>query len=324
MEDTLISIIVPVYKVGAYLDTCVQSLLAQTYKKLDILLIDDGSPDDCGRRCDEWAAQDQRIRAFHKTNGGLSDARNYGLQHMNGSKVMFVDADDYIAPDMVAKLYAAMVADKAKLVICEFNWVDEAGNSVESPNETFMARETFTNEEIPQLLTLERKGGWRYIPVWNKLYDAAIWSDLQFPYQKLHEDEFVIQEVLRRSPRITVIPDKLYYYVKRDKSITAKPSNKRSLDVVEAYMLRARYMFGQGWDVTATQWVRFGLTYFMSLDVAALTDEERQRGLALLAQCGQLRDSKGNTPIGGKELLVVKLFLKNAVLAKLVKKYWSR
>ena len=119
MEE-LISVIVPIYKVEDYLDRCIQSLVNQTYKNLEIILVDDGSPDDCPRICDEWEKRDQRIKVIHKENGGLSDARNAGMKVMVGAYVSYIDSDDWIAQDMYQKMINAIKKNNADICECAF------------------------------------------------------------------------------------------------------------------------------------------------------------------------------------------------------------
>lgn len=115
VEGPLISVIVPVYKVEGYLSECVDSLLVQTYPNMEVILVDDGSPDGCGRICDEYAARDGRVTALHKKNGGLSDARNFGLRHARGELVSFVDSDDWVSPVFIEALYSAMSSLRTKI-----------------------------------------------------------------------------------------------------------------------------------------------------------------------------------------------------------------
>ena len=139
MKDELITVIVPVYKVEKYLDRCVQSIVDQTYTNLEIILVDDGSPDNCPKMCDEWAKKDKRIKVIHKQNGGLSDARNAGLEKAKGKYVGFVDSDDYISPIMYEKLYKCIIDNQADMAMCGFSTVDEKGkvtyiNELNLPN----------------------------------------------------------------------------------------------------------------------------------------------------------------------------------------------
>lgn len=119
-KNSCISVIVPVYCVEQYLEKCVSSIVNQTYKNLEIILVDDGSPDNCPQLCDDWQKKDKRIRVIHKENGGLSDARNAGLRASSGELVMFVDSDDWIAPEMAEKMELAMRTYHADMVLCQF------------------------------------------------------------------------------------------------------------------------------------------------------------------------------------------------------------
>ena len=138
MKNDLISIIIPVYKVEKYLEKCVNSILHQTYQNIEIILVDDGSPDNSGKLCEKLKNKDSRIIVLHKDNGGLSDARNYGLQYAHGSLVMFVDSDDYIHANMVEIMYEKMNLDGTDLVICDYCKVDQFGKSLENKNKKDM------------------------------------------------------------------------------------------------------------------------------------------------------------------------------------------
>ena len=114
----LISVIVPIYKVEKYLDRCVESIVNQTFSDIEIILVDDGSPDNCGKMCDEWAKKDARIKAFHKENGGLSDARNFGIEHSTAEFLIFIDSDDFIEPQMLEVLYGLITEHGADVAVC--------------------------------------------------------------------------------------------------------------------------------------------------------------------------------------------------------------
>ena len=117
-KNDVISVIVPIYKVEEFLDECIQSIVDQTYQNLQIILVDDGSPDRCGEMCEDWARKDKRIEVIHKKNGGLSDARNVGLAEATGEFIAFVDSDDWIEPQMYEVMMAALIAEEAELVAC--------------------------------------------------------------------------------------------------------------------------------------------------------------------------------------------------------------
>ena len=209
----LISVIVPVYKVEKYLHKCVESILNQKYTEIEIILVDDGSPDGCGAICDEYAKKDSRVKVIHKKNGGLSDARNAGLDISRGKYIAFIDSDDYVAPEFLDALYTALVSADADMSVAGILRVDERGVALqqyhEKPKleEKVLSGTTYMNEM------------YTFVQVTHKLYKAEIWKDLRFPYAKLHEDEFVLHYVCERCKKISVIADELYFYLCRPDSI---------------------------------------------------------------------------------------------------------
>ena len=170
-----ISVIVPVYKVENFLDRCVESIVGQTYENLEIILVDDGSPDNCPALCDAAAAKDARIRVIHQKNGGLSAARNAGLDAARGAWIGFVDSDDYIAPEMYEVLYQAVQSTGADLALCDYAEVDETGAPCLPPY-TGLAQRIFTGREL-----LKRATNTMAQPAWNKLYRRAIFAQLRYP-----------------------------------------------------------------------------------------------------------------------------------------------
>ena len=165
MENPKISVIVPVYKVEAYLDKCVRSIMDQTYRNLEIILVDDGSPDDCPAMCDAWAEKDSRIRVIHKENGGLSDARNAGMAVATGEYIGFIDSDDYIAPDMYRLLLERMTADGSDIAACGVEMVFEDGTPPRmlTPTGSHVLDNGQAMEAIIREDLLKQ-------PVWYKLY----------------------------------------------------------------------------------------------------------------------------------------------------------
>ncbi len=227
MKENLISVIVPVYKVELYLKKCVDSLLNQTYKNLEIILVDDGSPDNCPKICDEYAKKDNRIKVIHKKNGGLSSARNAGLDIAKGDYIAFVDSDDYVHSDYINKLYNQVKKDGSSLAICGVQIVNENGTNLDSSK--FDIKSKFIPEvEKFNLLFLENSIS--PIVAWNKLYSAEIWKDLRYPNGKIHEDEFVIFDVLNNAKNgVSVLSEKLYYYLVRENSIMGSKTPKPAM-----------------------------------------------------------------------------------------------
>lgn len=237
MNAAKVSIIVPVYKVESYLDKCVSSIVNQSYTNLEIILVDDGSPDDCPAMCDAWAEKDSRIRVIHKTNGGLSDARNAGMAVATGELMAFVDSDDWIAPDMYEHLYRRLAKDNSDIAACgvQMVWENEATHRV-------LTREgncTLNQEEAMRAIIEE---SWLKQPVWYKLYKTALVRDILFPKGKYHEDVFWSYQAVGRAKRVSVSDHIGYYYLQRGGSIMGEGYSPKRLDAVEAKVQRCTYI----------------------------------------------------------------------------------
>ncbi|MBQ5997066.1 MAG: glycosyltransferase, partial [Bacteroidales bacterium] len=247
LNDSLISVIIPVYNIESYLDRCVDSVLKQTFQNTEVLLVDDGSTDRSGLLCDEWAGKDPRVRVIHKPNGGLSDARNAGIAAAGGAYLAFVDGDDYLDPDMIRKLYAALKSNDADLSICNFLYVDEAGAPIPEKNNYLpIGDEVLSGSEILRRISQPDRKSWYYVPAWNKLYKRALFQDLRFAYGKIHEDEFLIHHLLGKCEKAACIRDAGYCYVQRAGSIMGKRTGKSNLHAAEAYLDRARFCRDSG------------------------------------------------------------------------------
>ena len=224
----LLSIIVPVYKVENYLPKCIDSILAQTFTDFELILVDDGSPDDCPALCDAAAEKDARVRVIHQKNGGLSAARNAGLDVARGEWIGFVDSDDYIAPEMYETLYKAVQNTGADLALCDYAAVDEAGIPCLPPY-TGLAQRIFTGREL-----LKKATNTMAQPAWNKLYRRVIFAQLRYPEGKLNEDLFLIPKICLQIQKAVVVPKALYYYVQRGGSIMNESKTLRHYDAAEA------------------------------------------------------------------------------------------
>ena len=227
-EKPLLSIIVPVYDVERYLQKCIDSILAQTFTDFELILVDDGSPDNCPALCDAAAAKDARIRVLHQKNGGLSAARNAGLDVARGEWIGFVDSDDYIAPEMYETLYKAVQSTGADLALCDYVKVDETG-ALCTQTHVAVPQKSLTGRELLQ------KAYWTTVQIaCNKLYHRTIFAQLRYPVGKLNEDFFVIPEICLNTQKAVVVPDVLYYYVQRGDSIMGKSRTLRHYDAAEA------------------------------------------------------------------------------------------
>lgn len=228
MDNELISIIVPVYKVEKYLEKCVKSILKQTYTNLEIILVDDGSPDKCGQLCDELSKIDGRIIVFHKENGGLSDARNYGVERANGEYIGFVDSDDYIHESMYEELYKAIKKSRTAIAECGVTRVYKN-----------ILRPHYEGEDY--FLVLDREGYLKeylenkrlYGSAWCKLIHKDLAKKIEFPTGKIYEDAFYTLELLKTIDKYTLISGNYYYYYIRENSITTRPFSSKDMDYIE-------------------------------------------------------------------------------------------
>ena len=219
-----ISVIVPIYQVENYLNKCVESIVNQTYADLEIILVDDGSPDGCPQLCDDWAAKDSRIHVVHKENGGLSDARNAGLAIATGEYISFIDSDDWIEPDFIQVLHDAMEQTGAGIADCATRLVDEDGNELSF-------RGVAKNETLDTVTALVRlvKEDRVYQTVWNKLYRRSVIDKILFEKGKYNEDDYFTYQVFDRSEKVAILAKPMYNYLQRSGSIMGVGYNPRRL-----------------------------------------------------------------------------------------------
>ena len=209
-----ISVIVPIYNVEPYLKKCLDSLLKQTYPQLEIILVNDGSPDGCGQICEEYAKKDTRIKVIHKTNGGLSDARNAGLQIATGQYIGFIDSDDYIDEDMYEYLLKGLELSKADIAICGTKIDFEDGNTIVKSNNK---KEILNAKEA--IIKLNSFSSFD-MAVWNKLYKKEIIQGIEFPVGKKSEDYYVMYQYFHRANKVVVLEEAKYHYFQRNNSIS--------------------------------------------------------------------------------------------------------
>ena len=233
----MISVIVPVYNVEAYLNRCVESIVGQTYRDLEIILVDDGSRDGSPQMCDEWAKKDGRIKVIHKENGGLSDARNAGLAVATGDYVSFVDSDDLIHPQMIELLYQEQEVHHADVVECgflKFRDYNEISSEVRTVQDTI----ELTPENALAELILEQR---IHQIACCKLYRRELLAGIPFPVGRICEDEFWTYKIIGKATKIVCFSTALYYYYQREGSIIHTYSLKR-LHCIEAFEERLKYV----------------------------------------------------------------------------------
>ncbi|HFI0378844.1 TPA: glycosyltransferase family 2 protein [Streptococcus suis] len=233
MKD-LVSIIVPIYNVEKFLPRCIESICNQTYENIEILLINDGSTDGSEQICMDFMKRDSRIRYFLKENGGLSDARNYGIERACGKYLAFIDSDDFVESDFILRLYDALVQQNASVAIAGFSKVDENG--------TILKKELLENEEL--VLTgrevckkLHSEKGQVFVVAWNKLYKKELFSNVQYAKGKIHEDEYLAYQLFYEIEPIAIVEECLYYYVERRESITRTQMTDLRFECLIEYQL---------------------------------------------------------------------------------------
>ncbi|MDO4493648.1 MAG: glycosyltransferase [Clostridia bacterium] len=230
-ELPLISVIVPCYKVEQWLPACLDSLLAQTYRNLELICVDDGSPDRSGAILDDYAKKDPRIRVIHRENGGLSAARNSGLAVARGEYIGFVDSDDSVLPEMYETLYRLLLRYDADIADCAAVLDTDTGKEDQSGIALYRGGEAvFTASVLDQIAT----------PVWSKLFKAALWKELRFPEGAYYEDCLTLPALCENDPVLVRTERKLYRYNRQSTSIMRGRKNTRHLRsrlaVFDAYL----------------------------------------------------------------------------------------
>ena len=318
----LVSIIVPVYKVEPYLEKCVRSLTAQTLSDIEIILVDDGSPDRSGEMCEQFAREDSRITVYHKQNGGLSDARNYGVERAKADLVGFVDSDDHVAPDMYDLLYKNLVKENADVSMC--------GTYSEY---TYGVREVYPHREY---FTLDAQGAVKLVlegkkisvNAVNKLYKKSLFENVRYPVGKLSEDAFVIVDILSQTKKVVVDTSAKYYYVHREDSITTSVYKEKDQNVIEAYTKNLKAVREKFPEIVDVAEFRYFWAHFYVLDKMVLTDGYRL-GADFKRIAGELKKSflsvMQNKNVGrGRKISMCALMIHRSLYKAVVKKYWGR
>lgn len=233
--NNLVSVIVPIYNVEDYLLTCIKSILNQTYTNIEVILVNDGSTDKSLDICKKIIRNDSRVRLISKKNGGLSEARNFGIDEALGEYYLFVDSDDYIKEDMIEKMVIAMNKERnIDLVIC--NYTSE-GDFKNEDNKSFRwtQNDFWKNYYGPNYVAC--------VVAWNKLYKKELFNNLRYKIGKLNEDEFIIQYIIEQCRSITFLNDQLYFYRLRKNSITHSTNMEKAADQVDAFLERINYFY---------------------------------------------------------------------------------
>ena len=257
MSD-LVSVIVPIYKVEDYLEECIESIISQSYDNLEIILVDDGSPDDCPVICDRYASRDDRIKVIHKKNGGLSDARNAGIEASSGQWLAFIDSDDWISIFMIERLLAACKSYDAKLAWCNILEMDIDGFII-GRDASVLYKEYSYNEDISYITYTNseaenrfysQEGMQKALVAWNKLYHRSLFEPASGPIRyavgKIFEDGYTTYKLIYQSETVVEVLEPLYYYRQRGGSIMNKAGKVQYKPGLEAGIERMDFYLAHG------------------------------------------------------------------------------
>lgn len=215
MQNKLISLIVPIYNVEKFLPGCIESIMGQTYENIEIILVDDGSPDSCPQICDEYAGKDARIRVIHQKNKGLSGARNTGIENAQGEYLIFVDSDDTVEPTMVEDLYTYATENDCAIVACGRNYVFEDGQVIckitDEKSKVYNFEDAMHEMNTFTLFDMS---------AWAKIYKKELFESIRFPEGKLSEDYYIAYKLFDMAQSIGYVAKPLYNYLQRQSSIS--------------------------------------------------------------------------------------------------------
>ena len=293
MEEQ-VSIVVPVYNVGQYLRACLDSLVAQTYRNLEIILVDDGATDGSGEICEEYARKDGRIRVIHKENGGLSDARNRGIRSAGGSWLVFVDGDDTVSRDYVEYLYGLVAARGADIGICRLIHCFREGRAEFEPESE--QRVLDAEEAVCEMLYQKSF----LVAACGKIFRRELFRETLFPRGMLFEDSAVMYKILDGAEKIVYGDAGLYGYMHRENSITTRKFSKKDCDILPICDRIAEYFAGRGGNLrkaAASYQVVGALRVYLNAPRNGMYDSEIRKCIRIIKEKGWkvMRDSRART-----------------------------
>lgn len=315
MND-LISVILPIYKVEKYLKKCIESILTQTYKNLDIILVDDGSPDKCGEIIEEFRKKDKRIRTIHQNNGGLSAARNNGIKIANGKYIVCIDSDDWIEKDMIEVLYKNIVNTNSDISICEFIEEDEYGKILSNKKYNNEIIEFSSIEALRSLIKQDILTN----HAWNKLYKKNLFDEIEYPKGQLMEDVSTTYKLFEKANKIVYQNTVLYHYIQRGTSILGNISEKRINDQELAFFDRNKYLMKKypklKMEIELDNLYNVKTLYYLAIMGGYKRLYDSQKYTEYYIEYKKLyKKNKNNTEIKGRKSL--RLFYKNRTLYKI-------
>ena len=238
----MISVIIPVYNTEKYIRRCIDSVLGQSFTDYEVILIDDGSTDSSGQICDEYVEENIRVSCIHNANGGLSKARNKGLEVARGEYIAFLDSDDYMHKHMLTVLHDSIIKTKAGLAMCAYRSVPVGAPDMKLNLSDYSFRILNGNDLIDELYGPD---GTSVVVAWNKLYKRQIFEKIRYPEKRLHEDEFVIHEILDKCGSVICTDAPLYNYVQREGALTETLTYDGARDKLDAIWSRLQYYSGR-------------------------------------------------------------------------------
>ena len=332
-QKDLISIIIPVYNVEAYLDRCIQSVIHQTYQNLEIILVDDGSTDHSGKMCDAYAKSDKRIKVVHKSNGGLSDARNAGLAVITGTYIGYVDSDDWIELEMYERMYAACIENQAELAICRYRTEYSAKNSAMSVD-AVLESDLVVPLSRDALLQIYLCGHEKYViynSVWSKLFHRDLVKDMIFPKGRNSEDIMYTTKAFCRLKKAVYLDSGFYHYIQdRQGSIMNETKSKRMFrDEIPFWREHITYIKNNISDemgnLAAYYFWRRLLSYYLDLSARQETKAAAKRLANMMqSEATVIRQVYAKVHRSNGDLIRMKLFLYSPLGYRIENGFYAR
>jgi len=264
----LISVIIPVYNVEKLISRCVDSVLNQTYQNFEIILVDDGSPDNCPQLCDEYAKKDARILVLHKQNGGLSSARNAGIEAAKGEYITFIDSDDYINDDYLQTLYTAISEDNTSLAIGSHRAVYDNGTVIDRSNGK---RDVLSSKQALEAMLYDDGVD---VSAWAKLYKRELFSDIRYPEGRLYEDAATTYKLIDKAARVSLDSKIIYNYMIRSTSIAAGTFTPKKMDLITSTKEMCDFVTNKYPELEKAAFRRLVYAYLSTLSQLAQSDEK--------------------------------------------------
>lgn len=266
--EKLISVVLPIYNVENYIEKCIESILNQTYSNIEIILVDDGSPDSCPEMCDEYAKKDKRVRVVHKENGGLSDARNAGIKVASGEYITFVDSDDYVDRDYIEFLYNTIEKENADIAIGAHRVLYDSGKIIE--------KATHENSILEPKEVLERilYDDGIDLSAWGKLYKMSLFEDIKFPKGRLFEDSATTYMLIDKAKKIAINSESKYNYIIRKDSISNAKFSPKKMDLITSTKEMTEYVKNKYPDLEKAANRRLIYAYLSTLSQLAKCKEK--------------------------------------------------